>query len=70
MNCRCSHWSLVGRAYEDKGPRRLPVVVVQMPYEVQHDTAHNHRRHELRTSQRVEGHLGVFRRRDLRLPMS
>lgn len=50
-------------AYPDERPRRLPVVVRQMPNEEAHDRAHDQAGHELEEADAMEGDARVVRGR-------
>ena len=56
-NSRFGLMRLVTYPYE--GPRRLDIIVVQVPDEVAHDRANDQAGHELEASYDVEWHSGV-----------
>jgi len=52
--------------YQYKSPRRLPVIVCQVPHEETHNATHDKTSEELEKSQEMERHSRVMRRRGLR----
>jgi hypothetical protein len=59
-------FALENKNYQHKSPRRLPVIVRQVPHEEAHNAAHDQTREKLETSQEMERHARVMRWRGLR----